>query len=194
VNEAVSPLRAWTDFYVIVGSSAAALTGLMFVVITLVAGIRVRTTRDGISAFSTPTVVHFCSVLFVAAAITAPWPRLACASALLTVAALIGTAYAIHIASRATKVEDYTPDLEDRLCYIVLPVVGYLAVLVSSAALAFRPVPALFGLAGASLLLIFLGIHNAWDIVTYLGVKRLAQEPADDDDAPSPAPAPPQPG
>mgnify|MGYP001252826337 CR=1 FL=1 len=30
-------ITAWSNFYVITGSSAAALTGLMFVVITLVA-------------------------------------------------------------------------------------------------------------------------------------------------------------
>ncbi len=36
------PLRAWETFYVIVGSSAAALTGLQFVVIALIAESRVR--------------------------------------------------------------------------------------------------------------------------------------------------------
>src|SRR5207247_3359319 len=33
-----SPLQAWESFYVIVGSSAGALTGLQFVVMTLIAG------------------------------------------------------------------------------------------------------------------------------------------------------------
>jgi len=37
VQETVAPaLTAWGSYYVIIGSSAAALTGLMFVVITLV--------------------------------------------------------------------------------------------------------------------------------------------------------------
>src|SRR2546428_14082642 len=46
---ALSPLATWQNFYVIIGSAAATLTGLMFVVITLIAGRRVRVScaRDG---------------------------------------------------------------------------------------------------------------------------------------------------
>jgi hypothetical protein len=181
--ESASPLKAWTDFYVIVGSSAAALTGLMFVVITLVAGLRARTSRDGIAAFSTPTVVYFCAALLIGAAVTAPWPRLACVSGLLAAGALAGLAYSIRIITRARAVEDYEPDLEDRISYMILPVVAYCAMLAAAIALPFRPTTALFGLAGTSLLLIFLGIHNAWDVVTYVGVQRLAAEQAEEKDA-----------
>ncbi|HEX3464074.1 MAG TPA: hypothetical protein VHS78_08510 [Candidatus Elarobacter sp.] len=183
MNE-TNPLQAWTNFYVIVGSSAAALTGLMFVVITLVAGLRARTSRDGIAAFSTPTVVHFCAALLIGAAVAAPWPRLACVSGLLAAAALVALAYSIRIITRAGAVEDYEPDLEDRLSYMILPVVAYAAMLVAALALPFRPSTALFGLAGTSLLLIFLGIHNAWDVVTYVGIQRLAAEQAEEDAAP----------
>jgi hypothetical protein len=190
--ESASPLKAWTDFYVIVGSSAAALTGLMFVVITLVAGLRARTTRDGIAAFSTPTVVHFCAVLLIGAAIAAPWPRLACVSGLLAVVALGALAYSVRIIARARAVEEYEPDVEDRLCYMILPVVAYALMLAAALTLPFRPTIALFGLAGTSLMLIFLGIHNAWDVVTFVGVQRMAAEQAEERSAETPAP--PQPG
>ena len=64
MHEAVSPLAAWESFYVIVGSSAAALTGLQFVVMTLIAQIRPGSSRgESISAFGTPTVVHFGAAL-----------------------------------------------------------------------------------------------------------------------------------
>jgi hypothetical protein len=73
---------AWSDFYVILGSAAAALTGLQFVVIVLAADVHMGSeTTTG--AFATPTIVHFCMVLLVAAIMTAPWPeRLAPAIAL----------------------------------------------------------------------------------------------------------------
>jgi hypothetical protein len=53
------PFAAWESFYVIVGSSAGALTGLQFVVITL--GAEKKALGDGgtTRAFATPTVVHF---------------------------------------------------------------------------------------------------------------------------------------
>ena len=40
------------------------------------------------------------------------------------------------------------------------------------------PTDALFPVAGALLLLIFIGIHNAWDIVTTIVVERLLDPPA----------------
>ncbi|HEY0393968.1 MAG TPA: hypothetical protein VGD01_05690 [Candidatus Elarobacter sp.] len=184
-----SVLHTWADFYVITGSSAAALTGLMFVVITLVAGVRARTTREGIAAFSTPTVVHFCAALLTAAALTAPWPTLACPAALLGTGAIAGIVYGIRIIARARTEVDYEPDLEDWLSYMVLPLVTYAAILAAAIALPFRPVPALFGLAGASLLLIFIGIHNAWDVVTYVAAvqMRTPEEPGAPDAAATPA-------
>src|SRR5258708_37081008 len=73
---AVSPLTAWDNFYVIIGSSAGALTGLTFVAITLVAGTPLRSRGWGIGAFPTPIVVHFGVVLLISAIISAPWPAL----------------------------------------------------------------------------------------------------------------------
>src|SRR6266498_2323411 len=51
---AVSPFAAWESFYVIVGSSAAALTGLQFVVVVLGAEVNALTDVSGTRAFGTP--------------------------------------------------------------------------------------------------------------------------------------------
>ena len=55
----VSPLARWENFYVIVGSSAGALTGLQFVVMALIADAQAKATMHEVRAFGTPTVVHF---------------------------------------------------------------------------------------------------------------------------------------
>src|SRR3989440_3339175 len=68
---AVSPFAAWENFYVIVGSSAAALTGLQFVVVVL--GAEARSIGPEVGAFGTPTVVHFCAALLISAILSAPW-------------------------------------------------------------------------------------------------------------------------
>ena len=60
-------MEAWHDFYVITGSAAAGLTGLMFVVVSLSPGTVVDRTAIGVRAFVTPTVVYFTTVLVVAA-------------------------------------------------------------------------------------------------------------------------------
>jgi hypothetical protein len=63
---ALSPaLTDWLNFYVIVGSSAGALTGLQFVVIALISETQSTASMLEVRAFGTPTVVHFCAALFV---------------------------------------------------------------------------------------------------------------------------------
>jgi steroid 5-alpha reductase family enzyme len=63
---------AWETFYVIVGSAAGALTGLMFVVIALVANVR-TSSEPQIDAFGTPTVVHFGAVLLLFVGVHNAW-------------------------------------------------------------------------------------------------------------------------
>jgi len=56
-------LAAWENFYVIVGSSAGALIGLQFVVMTLICDTPIAQglTQAGV-ALATPTIVHFGAV------------------------------------------------------------------------------------------------------------------------------------
>src|SRR2546422_6513449 len=66
-----TPFSAWESFYVIIGSSAAALTGLQFVVVVL--GAEARSLGPEVGAFGTPTVVHFCAVLLMSAILSVPF-------------------------------------------------------------------------------------------------------------------------
>jgi len=170
--ESASPLLpAWANFYVMTGSSAAALTGLMFIVITLLTGReREEGTHDATAAFTTPTVMHFAAVLLVSAVLLAPWRSLAhpaVAAVLIGLYGIVNILRAVHIARRLTI---YTADLEDWTWYTVLPFVAYGAISAGGIALATVPMQALFILAGAVVLLIFVAIRNAWDIVTYVGI------------------------
>ncbi len=70
----MTALDRWENFYVIVGSSAGALIGLQFVVITLIAGRPIaRGEAQAGEAFSTPSVVQFGVVLLLSALVSAPW-------------------------------------------------------------------------------------------------------------------------
>src|SRR5271168_1474084 len=80
----MTELSRWANFYVIVGSSAGALIGLQFVVMTLVANMPItRGAAHAGNSFMTPTVVHFGVVLLLAAAATAPWEGIAAVTVLL---------------------------------------------------------------------------------------------------------------
>jgi hypothetical protein len=170
MHEAPSALTAWSNFYVVTGSSAAALTGLMFVVVTLVAGNRTRQKGEGLATFSTPTVVHFCVALLVSAILSAPWRSLVHVAVMLGLAGLYGVVYTKHVMHHARRLSVYRPDFEDWLWHTVLPFVAYAAIVGAAIRIAFDPTVALFAAGGAVMLLIFIGIHNAWDVVTYLVV------------------------
>ncbi len=174
-------LTGWENFYVIVGSSAGALIGLQFVVITLIAEIPiVRDVERASSAFATPTIVHFGAVLLLSAVISAPWHGIAAAAILWGVLGLVGVTYVLIVARRMRVQTAYSPQFEDRLFHVLLPFAAY-ATLVGSAYAAHSNVGgALFGVGAAALLLLFIGIHNAWDAVTYhVFVRKQGQRQAE---------------
>jgi hypothetical protein len=167
-----SYLSAWESFYVIVGSSAGALTGLQFVVIALLADSRRRSTMHEVGAFGTPTVVHFCAVLLLSAVLSAPWHRLSSPALGLTACGVAGLVYVVLVVRRTRRQTGYTPVLEDWVWHAALPALAYGTLLVASILFPRQPQPSLFGIGAAAVLLVFVGIHNAWDAVTFIAVDR----------------------
>ena len=180
-----SPFGAWESFYVIVGSSAAALTGLQFVVITLVSEARRRTSTLQIDAFSTPTIVHFCAALLVSATLSAPWPGLYGPSLVIVSCGLVGVLYTGMVVLRARRQTGYRLVAEDWTWHVVLPLIAYAAQAGGAFALRSATTVSLFVIAGTALLLVYIGIHNAWDTTTWVA--------ANPDGIPEPEDATPRP-
>jgi hypothetical protein len=171
-DDMIALRSAWESFYVILGSSAAALTGLQFVVIALIADSARPATSGEVGAFGTPTVVHFCVALFVSLLLSAPWPTVAPVALLLGITGVGGLGYTMVVVRRARAQAGYQPVVEDWVFHAFLPFVGYSALLAGAARLEAAPIATLFVVAGASLLLVYVGIHNAWDTVTYIAVSQ----------------------
>src|SRR2546427_4288297 len=95
----LAPLAAWQNYYVIIGTAAATLTGLMLVAITLMAQLRVRPSSSWshMRVFNTSNVVHFGAALLIAALLSAPWPALWTAALLLGLAGLAGVSYVLSV-------------------------------------------------------------------------------------------------
>ena len=152
----------------IVGSSAGALIGLQFVVITLIAGTPIaRADAQAGAAFSTPSVVHFGVVLFLSAIVSAPWGGLTPVAVLWGLLGLFGIAYSVIVTRRLRTQTAYKPVREDWLFHALLPFAAYVALAASVCAAQSHSRVALFTVAAAALLLLFIGIHNAWDAVIY---------------------------
>jgi amino acid transporter len=166
-------LSAWENFYIIVGSSAGALTGLQFVVMALAAETEMNTDTGEVDAFGTPTIVHFCAVLLVSAILSMPWQKISQAAIVAGICGALGVGYTLIVIRRARRTRNYKPETEDWIWHSILPFIAYATLLVSAASMPFNHVPALFGIAAFALLVLFVGIHNAWDSVTYMAVKSL---------------------
>lgn len=172
MSNASLPLEAWTNFYVILGSSAGGLTGLTFVVIALVSEAQ-AVHWSGLRAYITPTVVHFCSVLGIAALLNIPGQTPSSLGLCLDAGALAGVGYSIgtivHLYRNRSR---YAPVAEDWIWNALLPTLCYLTLLIAGALAPWHAPLTLYATAGVSLLLLFIGIHNAWDIAVWFTAQR----------------------
>jgi hypothetical protein len=176
----VTPLTAWDNFFVIVGSSAGALIGLQFVVLAVIADMPViGGSAEANDAFATPTVVHFGTVLLLSGILSAPWRGTIAPVALCSLVGAVGLVYVIVVARRLRAQPAYRPVFEDWLFHVFLPVVAYGILGAASYAVRLNVERTLFGVAAAAFLLLFIGIHNAWDSVTYLVFVRRRESEAD---------------
>ena len=158
----------WETFYVIVGASAGALIGLQFVVLALIAeGPSVRGAAETSAAFLTPTIVHFATALLLSAFVSVPWQTLSPPAIIWGLTGLGGLTYTVIVVRRMRRQAAYKPQFEDWLFHVLLPIVAYVILVLSAVAAPSYTHEALLGVGASTLLLLFIGIHNAWDAVSY---------------------------
>ena len=179
----MNSLSQWQNFYVIMGSAAGALTGLQFVVMALMADFpALEPETKAIAAFSTPSIVNFGVVLVLAAIDVMPFHSLGPVSLLWGAASVVGILYTGITAQRFRSQNAYSPVFEDWFYRIILPFLGYSCLLAAAFIARSHASAALFEVAAVVLLLLFVGIHDAWDNATFLVFyKRREVNPKDPD-------------
>lgn len=180
----MSELAGWDSFYLIVGSAAGALIGLQFVVMTLIAQSPTIAAAEAGAAFATPTIVHFSAVLLLSALLRAPWHTISIAAVLWGLIGIGGVIYAVIIGRYMRKQDAYQPRFEDWLFRVLLPMAAYALFALSAFPASAYAREALFGVGAAALLLLFVGIHNAWDNVAYhvfVKIRNANTEPRSND-------------
>jgi hypothetical protein len=172
VDPALPPLSEWGNFYVITGSAGAALTGLQFVVIALRTETVAAAGEYAVRAFGTPNVLHFCAVLLIAAILSVPGHSVTSLALCIAGTGFAGLALSARVLALARRQSSYTPVLSDWIWHVVMPLVAYASLAVAAAALSRAPAAALDIIAAGSLLLLFIGIHNAWDAALWIAAAR----------------------
>jgi hypothetical protein len=172
VDPSLASLSEWESFYVITGSAGAGLTGLMFVVLALGSEVIAEGGESGVRAFGTPTVLHFCGVLLIAAILSIPHQTATTLAFCVGATGIAGLALSTWVVVQARRQSSYTPVFSDWIWHVAVPLIAYAAVAAAAGLLSRWPTAALDLVAAASLLLLFTGIHNAWDAAVWIASRR----------------------
>lgn len=159
----------WENFYLIIGSAAGALIGLMFVVATLMAGLESRRVSRGAQVFFTPIIFHFAVVVVVSAIAVVPNLPAAVAGVMVVFCAVNGLAYSIATIFRmfAPGSED-PPHWSDKYFYGFLPAIAYVGLVCAAGAVWLAPASAAYAIGATMLILLLIGIRDAWDLAIFL--------------------------
>ncbi|HWE46307.1 MAG TPA: hypothetical protein VG407_09800 [Caulobacteraceae bacterium] len=177
--------HGWDNFFLTTGPAAGSLIGLLFVVVTLTAGRDRDSTLRGAALYLTPTVFHFGVVMAMSAAAMAPGLTSDQTALVLGAISLYGVGYTLIIALRLGKADgNVKPHWSDIWMYGVTPPIVYLLLLGATALEFVQPKLAPYVVAALLMTLLFMGIRNAWDLVTWMA--PMVGQPS-----PSSVPAPP---
>jgi hypothetical protein len=160
----VAQLSEWHDFYVLIGTVAVTIIGAMFVVASIASAYLTpeRLTRGRL--FLSPIVTHLSTVVLGCAAAMVPQLNTTSFALIFGLGGVLGGFYSARIAAR---VDWAGLDVDDRLFYAVVPVIGYLF-MISAMILVLTQSPwSLDMLATALAILVIAGIRNAWDLTLY---------------------------
>jgi hypothetical protein len=161
-------LHEWTNFYITTGAASASLIGLLFVVVTLGARMPRSDVVDGVRAFLMPALVHFCVVLLISLAVlspfASPWPL----AVIFCLGGLGGMAYLTKNVLMRRKVDFVSLYWLDWIPYAVVPALGNAGMIAGAAGLIAEKSFALYVIAGATALSLFLGIYEAADLTFWI--------------------------
>jgi hypothetical protein len=165
-------MKGWENFYVLTGSAAAGLTGLTFVVIALASEANM-VRLSGLRAFITPIVIHFGSVLWIASLLSIPGHNALSLTISLILTGLVLTTYsAVTIYRMYANLRLYVPAFQDWVWNACLPTLCCLALLAAGAMVRAHAVPALYIVGLVTLSMLFIGVHNAWDLAVWITAER----------------------
>ncbi len=161
-------LHGWDNFYITTGAAAATLTGLLFVVMTLGSEGSPAPAERGIHAFVTPTFVHFSGVLFQALMVLAPWPSPWPLAVALGLCGIAGLAYVVVVIRLLRRLDFVSLDLRDWIAFAAAPALANASLIAGAAGLLAEAPFAPYAIAGAVILLLFVGLHDAWDLTVWI--------------------------
>jgi hypothetical protein len=167
VLEVAHTLEGWGEYYVILGAAAGALVGLMFVVIALRSEGATTNSVDRFEAFATPTLVAFSTVLVLSALLTVPEHSELSMSVALLISGAAGIVYTVYNTRQVQRENGYTY-MSDWFWRHIAPGLDYVALIVAGILVWTDAAAAMYVVGAAASVMLFIGIHNAWDTAVWI--------------------------
>jgi len=170
----LTALREWQSFYLLMGTAAATLVGLLFVAISLGSNLVLSDSAGMVRTFMTPSLIIFTAVLMIAAICTIPIRTPGVVGLLLMPVGLGGLArIGMVLLGFAQHSGVWTFERSHKMWYVLAPGAGYGLVLAAAAAIALASTEqALATLALATVVLLLTGIRNTWDQMVWIASRR----------------------
>ena len=167
-GSAAELFHSWHEFYLLVGTAAATLVGLMFVSASIGSSVFSEQHRSALEAFFSPTVVNFAAALFISIGVMIPSQTWLSLGLLLTGGAVAGLIYAGRVWVQMFVRRRFHVDMVDRMFYATVPLLGYLLVLAAGILLLLHLRWSAEVTAAALVVLLFAGVRNGWDMTTWI--------------------------
>jgi hypothetical protein len=162
--------EAWSEYFFMLGSSAGALIGLMFVVVTLTTGRDRRQLERGKQLYTSPVVWQLGVVLFLSGVAIVPSINLRLFGAMSGGLALLGVGMGLRSAIGISRmpIAGAENNLFDTCWYGIAPALTYVALGGAAWLLFARSQWAPHAIAADLMALLLISIHAEWDLVTFL--------------------------
>ncbi|MFL5783507.1 MAG: hypothetical protein ACJ76H_02785 [Bacteriovoracaceae bacterium] len=165
-------MESWNEFFILVGTGAATLVGLMFIALTFGSRLVTKETVDAAKAFLTPIINHFTQTFLISCAALIPSPT----SVLPGVVCLLTSSVRLVLLRHAYKnlkrpVHSEDIDQSDWLQTLYLPLIIHISLVITSIGLMNSLPWSMYALAVILLSLLTLGIINAWEMLMWMASK-----------------------
>jgi hypothetical protein len=161
-------LHEWHEFYLLLGTAAAALVALLFVAVSIGVGYLTPGRTTATRVFISPVVIHFSSVLLMCAVALTPAKVPLLIEIVIGLNAIAGFVVSCVILSQVMRSAYQDVVFIDNLAYGVGPALGYLVIFAAMWSAARGWEWSLHLLATGMLILLMVNIRNAWDMMLTL--------------------------
>ena len=169
-------LHDWQNFYMLTGTAAATLIGLLFVAVSIGLNVPVKQVTDSLQTFVTPTLIYYFQALLVSCVAIMPLLSPLIFGGALAILGGFNIVLALRVFWRIRIVHrDDGIDLVHLIWHCLLPLTAGLLFLGTAIGFLLGESLAPLGLSIAELLCLTIGLRNTWDLMIWLSLRR-AQE------------------